>query len=332
MNLPDSDITQITQVGLCCPIGYSALAAAAAFRAGMDHFSETRFIDRAGKPVIGSQLYGVDLWGPARLSWMLTHALQECLTQSKLPRAAITLILLLPEANRPGLPFGWQQQVAAPLLTEFADNSVSLAVGKAGIGPALQKAQHLLHADPRRTVLLAATDSYFTPQAINHYLSSDRLLTPNNPDGFIPGEGAAAILLQQRPASEPGLQLLGIGLAEEEAHILQTEKKQKARGLTQAIRAAIAQAGHPLSNTDFHISDVNGEAFYSREAALAITRCLDKRIPDYHHWLLSTKLGETGAASGPLILALLYHLMPLPLTIPSYERGMARLLRYDLRY
>ena len=42
--------------------------------------------------------------------------------------------------------------------------------------------------------MICGVDSYLTALTIAHYLAERRLLTPDNPNGFIPGEAAAAIL------------------------------------------------------------------------------------------------------------------------------------------
>ena len=69
--------------------------------------------------------------------------------------------------------------------------------------------------------MICGVDSYLTTLTIAHYLAERRLLTPDNPNGFIPGEAAAAILCA-RPGRGP-LRLLGLGLAREPAYIYNPE-------------------------------------------------------------------------------------------------------------
>lgn len=299
----------IAATGMCCALGYSAPSAIAAIRAGMDHFRETDFIDNTGKALLGSQLYQVNIWGSERLIWMFEHAVKECLTSSKELRFQTShLILVLPESNRPGAtPTAIKALCEHALTYPFA--KTHLFYGKAGIGPALMAARMQLYKGNCHNVLIVGVDSYFTPQTITHYLEAGRLMAQDNTDGFIPGEGCGAVLLQKATKGCKSTWIIGIGVETEPATILQTQNKMMARGLSAAIRQASADSGLHLSDSVFHMSDISGESFYFREAALAITRCMDRKIPDYPHLLLASTLGETGAACGPLMLAFLSNRM-----------------------
>jgi 3-oxoacyl-[acyl-carrier-protein] synthase-1 len=72
----------------------------------------------------------------------------------------------------------------------------------------------------------------------------------------------------------------------------------------------VADSGSPLTEPLFHISAVSHESFYFRETELAVLRSLEHKVSDYPHLMLSSSIGEVGAASGPLMLAYLASVMP----------------------
>lgn len=303
---------QIITTGMCCAVGYNTEAACAAMRAGMDHFRETLFTDYQGNLIIGAELYGIQHWGVSRMAWMFQQVLLECMDKNQhlIPKETC-LILITPELDRPDNYAEWSQDIFQMCTQQhgFHGSSCALSLGKIGIIPALAYAnQQLLNSDINQ-VLIVGVDSFFTSSTISHYLNTQRLLTTDNEDGFIPGEAAGAIVVTLPNRQKSGLIINGMGQAEEPAHILQDNYPNRANGLFQAICAANADCGSPLTNTLFHMSAIGNESFYFKEIELAISRSLEHKVADYPHIMLSSSLGEVGAASGPLILAYLSSVM-----------------------
>jgi 3-oxoacyl-[acyl-carrier-protein] synthase-1 len=161
-------------------------------------------------------------------------------------------------------------------------------------------------------VLLVGADSYLSAAVIEHYLDQERLLCSGNSDGFIPGEGAGALLLQLPQAGASGLHVLGVGVAQEQA-TPDGDVPNRAMGLTQAIRLACAQAQVPIGQLGFRLTDFNGEQYFAKEMANACTRVMadagddgDGSFPMLH---IADGVGETGAAAGVLGLAYLGSVM-----------------------
>lgn len=306
MQMPE---LRIIAAGMCCAVGYSAPAACAAIRAEMDHFHATDFVDANGQPVIGAQLYQNRHWGPARYAWMFERAVEECLQQlSGASTADLALLLLLPEQDRPGANNQWGREMIGSIRYPFHSTSRVFSHGKSALGSALLYARTLFTQRQARGALIVGVDSYFQAETLSYYLDDERVLNGDN-HGFIPGEGAGAVVVVPSGGRRSGMSITGLGLAREEAHLRQDEKVCRADGMTAAIRMALAQQGHPLSHYQFHVSDISGEDYYFREISLALTRCFDRPVPDFPHLTPASSLGETGAAVGPLLLAYLHEAM-----------------------
>jgi len=72
-----------------------------------------------------------------------------------------------------------------------------------------------------------------------------------------------------------------------------------------AIRSALSAAGRDMSQVDFRISDIAGEQYYFKEAALALSRTLRVRKDAFELWHPAECVGETGASIGPLMLVVM---------------------------
>jgi 3-oxoacyl-[acyl-carrier-protein] synthase-1 len=104
------------------------------------------------------------------------------------------------------------------------------------------------------------------------------------------------------PDGNSELRLTGIGFGVERAHI-DSEEPLRADGLTAAIATALADSGCALHELDFRITDLSGEQYYFKEAALALTRILRQRKEEFDIWHPAECVGESGAAAGVVILA-----------------------------
>jgi 3-oxoacyl-[acyl-carrier-protein] synthase I len=306
---------RIAAQGMCCAVGHHAKAASAAIRARMNHFRETEFISNDGQPLIGSMLYGVEHWGAVRLNALFDSVFHESLsTFEDVANEQIAILLLLPEAERPGAPTDWVDFAApnGPFLpgSGYHAESRTLKLGKAGISSAIQLAQRLFTeiATPPRLVALVAVDSFFTSTTIAHYLKAKRLKTADNPDGFTPAEAAAAVVLTPRPAPSPALWIDGVASANEPAP-LGSDNPCLAEGLSQAIRGAAQAAQCEIASLAFHASGISGESWYFREGSLALTRTMEQRVEHFPHELVARSVGETGAVAPVLTLAWLADAM-----------------------
>jgi len=295
--------------------------------ARINHFRETEFVCDLGQPIVGGALHQVQAWGAERLSAMLTAVVDECLESAAAAQPSQTAVVLLcAEPQRPGMPRQHLLQTLAQLQQQLGlhDACVLCEYGKGGIAKALQLAVDLLnHATGPANILLVGLDSLLDAGAIEDFVALQRIATRSSPDGFIPAEAAAAVLLSRRGPAEPALWIDGIAGAAE-AWRLDGDKPMRARGLTQAIRVATAMAGAAVSELDFQATGMTGEGWYAKEAAMAMSRCMEHTKAEFPHLMVAQFAGETGAASAVLTLAWLAGAMG----HPYFSPGRSALLHF----
>jgi 3-oxoacyl-[acyl-carrier-protein] synthase I len=314
-------VLSIRAAGLCCAVGYHLDAAACAVRANVDHFQESEFVSREGDPIVVARLPGTERWGQARLAHWLELALRDCLRHTPaLDTQRVPLLWLAPTPAQAGTPdASWYtevfKQAEAALGHTFHPSSLVLPLGRAGLAAALEQAARLLTRHGAPHVLLAGADSYLNAATINHHLHADRLQVPGNSDGFLPGEAAASVLLHMAPANHVAVQVVGLGEGQESGRP-DGSVPSRAQGLSQALRSALGTAQQvariAYTDLDFRMSDQNGEAFFAREAANALTRVAPVGGQQLPLLTIADCLGEVGAATGVAMLALLTKLMPHP--------------------
>lgn len=294
--------------GMVTSIGVSAPTACAAIRAGLTNPTETRFRDGGGDWIMSHSVGLEKPWrGREKLARMAAMAVEECIAE--LPQqdiGKIPLLLCVAERNRPGRMQGLDDELLQEIQelsgVRFAAQSGVIPQGRVGISVALLHARKLVYENGVPAVLIVGTDSLLTWPTLEVLEKQDRLLTNRNSNGFIPGEAAAGVLVRKPLDGESRLQIEGLGFAAEAAHIDSAEPS-RAEGLTQAIRAALSEAACQLHDLDFRITDISGEQFYFREAALAMTRVLRQRKETFDLWHPAECIGEVGSAIGPALLA-----------------------------
>lgn len=304
----------VLSTGLVTSVGLTAPASCAAIRAKLANPSETLFIDSAGQWIVGHSVPLEHPWsGRAKLVKMAVRAIEQAL--QGIPRrewGAIPLLLCVAEPERPGRIEGLDADLFADIQSElqvrFATDSRVIARGHVSVATALSLARALL-ADCQTgrgqtgrpgvsRVLIAAADSLLSGPTLDVYERADRLLTVRNSNGFLPGEGGAALLIGSDPgARSRELLICGVGLASEAA-TLEAAEPLRGEGLSQAIRAALQDAGCGLEDVDLRITDISGEQYYFKEAALAMLRLLRARKEEFDIWHPAECIGESGAVAG----------------------------------
>jgi 3-oxoacyl-[acyl-carrier-protein] synthase-1 len=299
----------ILSTGLVTSVGLSAPAACAAIRAKIANPSPTRFLGSSGEWIGAHQVRLPMPWrGKAKLAKMAAMAIRECMDATQEDFARIPMLLCTAERDRPGRLEGLDDDlfgsVQRELGVEFSAESLTVPQGRVSFAVALKHARQLIGETGVSRVLIVAADSLLNWPSLEVYDRDSRLLTPENSNGFVPGEAAGALLVGPAVAGRH-LQCTGLGFAMEPAHI-NSEAPLRGDGLSQAIRGALADAGCAMSDLQFRITDLSGEHYYFKEAALGFARIVRMRKEDFDLWHPAECIGESGAVAGIAAIAVAF--------------------------
>ncbi len=181
-----------------------------------------------------------------------------------------------------------------------------LHTGRPGALGTLQMAQTLLSQDDVPAVLIGGVDSFQRPELLRALLSQARIKHGVATDGFVPGEGAAFILLTKNPAlalqhNGQAIRLLPAGNSKEPGH-LYSDEPYFGEGLAQATRSALSgYQGAPIAAV---YSSMNGEHYWSKELGVTIIRNQPQLAEQYTTEHPADCLGDTGAAAGAFLIGL----------------------------
>jgi 3-oxoacyl-[acyl-carrier-protein] synthase I len=328
---------EILGIGMVTPVGLSARQTAASVRTGIGRLGESYVTDRYGEmlvmglvdagelPALCEELADPDdpdqelsprqerlarLAGPALLEAIGSHA-----------PASLPLLLALPEAH-PETRHAVGAEMIGILATQTArrfapELSRTYALGRAGGFAALDDALDLLAggegARDRRAaaplVLVGAADSYLDLGLLYALDAEGRLRTGEVADGFVPGEGAAFLLLgpagsAARSGRQPIARIAGVGRAHEAGHLYSAEP-YRGDGLAAALAALFDGTGSAARGEIACVyAGLNGESFWAKEWSVAQIRCaghLRERLRIQHP---ADCFGDAGAALGPIMLGL----------------------------
>lgn len=299
---------EIIDAGMVTAVGLDAASSCAAMRGKIDGFQETRFIASSGDWLTGAPVPLPRNWiGMKRLAHLAAGAIHDVFESTPDARNQCSLILCLAEENRPGSLTPDSAKLAA-MIGEIIDIPAKtktrvIAHGRPSGIVALEQARRILKKSEAPYVLIVGVDSYLSGVSVAHYLANERLLTPDNANGFIPGEAAAAVLVS---ATKPGgLALGGIGLAREAATIYNDEELPlRADGMTEAYHLAMEQANVTLAQVDYRIADLIGEQYFFKQSALAALRLERGRKEFQDLWSPAESLGNIGAAVVPMMIGM----------------------------
>lgn len=295
--------------GMITGVGLSSAATCAAMRANLSAFDETRFMNKDGEWIIGSQVPLDKPWrGITKLVRLVSAAIEECLASDKsLKPESLPVLLCIAEKERVGRLEGLDDlllMVQDHMGMKFSPHSTCIAQGKVGGAVAMQKARQLLYEQCVPGCIIAGVDSFLVGNTLHSYEAKHRLLTGKNSNGFIPGEAGAAVLVALPASKGPKqLQCLAMGFGNEPATI-DSELPLRADGLVEAYRALKHDGGVTLDDTDYRYTDCNGEQYGFKEDRLAFSRVVRKLKYRFDHLHPADSIGEIGAAVGPCIFGL----------------------------
>ncbi len=333
----------ITGLGMVTPVGLSVEASCAAFRAGITRFTPVfgKYIDDdRGQPVpatggrvplewfhggpVEDEYPGHEAWklpipppshafvtpGTARLVELALPAAHEAWNAARVADRAprtIGLYLGVDEAeDGRALLDALAKQFGVTFAVERVD-----ALGRASGLAALHRAARHLREERIEVALVGGVDSWVRADALERLIEAGRLRDDDHPQGTIPGEGAAFVVIESTPPAgvKPLVWLTGSAVAEEPS--ADTEDASEGVGLTQALRKV--RAGATLASFPRILCDLNGDRYRAMEWAYSLIRALpdlkqDKQREPWgpeetERWHPAEYTGDTGAASGIINLA-----------------------------
>jgi 3-oxoacyl-[acyl-carrier-protein] synthase-1 len=243
------------------------------------------------------------LTGVGRLAALGMLSLQECAAASP-PGPPVPLFVCAPDRHE------WEGSPSELLDGVTGDASIGVDLGQSrvfsngrtGVIDAILAGRELLETRRAPAFYLLGVDSLVTGERPFRLMSEGRLLYDENSDGFVPGEGAAA--LRVSAAGSEGLAALaGLGTGEEPAGGV--NGTLTGVGLNDATTAAVTEA--KLRGSDLHavVHDVSGVQRDFEDFMLARGRSPLDAATAARIFAPSISVGEIGAAAGPLAIAML---------------------------
>lgn len=307
----------VAGVGARTPFGLTALQATMSARADRFAPRESHMIDRHGEPIamprlasIGDHVTGlprfVGLGGPS-----LTQAAHPYLAAAGQGASPLPVFVALPSSSRPGV----DPKLASTLLPALSARSrvpVDAARSKlfhacrGGGVIAFDAAAQAITRGEIPAALVGGVDTYFDPDVLGHLDHELRLHGLRTENGFVPGEGAAFLLVASRAWLRQNGELAELGrltatAIEMEPHPYGSPEPCLAIGLTRAVRRALAAASAPPRRVAWMLTDVANERHRVDEWQFARVRNDDGIAPDALHDQPLLRVGDVGAASAALL-------------------------------
>jgi 3-oxoacyl-[acyl-carrier-protein] synthase-1 len=316
---------EIIGVGMVTPVGLASAPTAAAVRAGITRLNESDVFAKHGKPLVMGLLkdehlpplapslekYPTLVPHAQRLLRLSTPALREVLRLCPSPAAVPVLVGLHEPWPELPVPVGvdFLRQLGAQAQVEFAlSQSRLFTQGRAAGLVALEQALKLLSSDRRTPFVIAGgVDSYLAPELLARLDREERLPTGPVTDGFIPGEGAAFLLLARqgearRLGREPVAYVSGVAIDEERGHRYSSEP-YLGEGLAGAFARLFESIEAPPPIRCVY-AGLNGESFWAKEWGVAYLRNKRRFAEALRIEHPIQNFGDPGAALRPLMVAL----------------------------
>jgi 3-oxoacyl-[acyl-carrier-protein] synthase I len=307
----------VVGTGASTAVGLSALATAAAVRAGIAGMARHPFlVDKMAAPMVvcANPSLPIELGGIDRLLQLAVppamEALRPVLERARTP-PAVSVLVALPE-ERPGTPSHLKSSFAERFSAALAgrikvQDLVCQSLGHAGGFWCMEQALSLLRSNKSRFCLVGGIDSYLARETLEWLDSLEQLHSETTIWGFCPGEAGGFCLLASRDVAsglnpESGVELVAAASATE-ANPIKTDTVCVGQGLSDAFARTLAHV--PADDRVAHtICDMNGEPYRANEYGFAVLRSPRKFGDDADFQAPADCWGDVGAASGPLFVTL----------------------------
>jgi len=297
----------IRAVGMVCSVGYTAVECQASVRAGIARIAAGSVLSRAGTALPMALVPQEGLRPLPRVDTALRNTRHR-----RMLRLAATAITEASEAYGAPLPVtlvtAARDGDGSPLLDDLlalldgrllGAGSGLRAQGSAGVGLALADAAHRVASGAEHAVMIVGVDSLLDFVRLDALQRSQRVLVDDATDGFLPGEGAAAVVVSA--AGDDDLPTLADASVTTDPFTREGDAALTGDGLSTALREVMTGADQQARTV---WASINGEAWTAREWAIAARR--------NHHSLADGMqlrhpvecFGDPGAALGAMLLVL----------------------------
>lgn len=321
--LPNDFIAVITAGGMVTPVGHTAKDSCAAIRAGISRIGESpgfRVPDVKGHLVPASCAWVSGIADGHRRFLrhyrMALRAFTETISQANLAESELSdsgIYLCISEPERIEIDSRIQDQLISRIcktleLPDLSSRTQIFSLGHAGVFYALQAAKADLAAGHIQYAIVGGVDSYLDEATLEWLTDINRLKTDSTINGIIPGEGSAFVVVETRETavvrgSSCLARLDGIATAVESNGIY-ADTPCRGDGLTNTLQLTFGGLPDHGVDTALVVCDLNGERYRALEWGLTLGRALAavRRLPAI--WHPAGSIGDTGAAAGPINLAL----------------------------
>lgn len=308
----------MTSMGLVCSVGHDVVTACAAIRAGISRPAPIfehpvlDLISHESVPLIGHPVTPLTdgFCSSARWLRLASYAFDDLLRAGELGVDArdwskTLIVVLLPDLGE--LRFAPDRYAdLARIHAAFVDMIGSRspqqaagvevrAAGHAGFAELLLDTPALLREWQVERLVVLATDSYIEPYTLTWLASLGRLKTDTNPVGLMPGEAAAAMVLEpggSKAGRRP--QITGAGVARFESTVAE-DPYQPGRVLADITRPLLRGPPNLLV-------DLNGEVRRAEGHGYFIERLEAEALEVRASHALAGELGELGSVHDAVAL------------------------------
>lgn len=330
-------IVRVLGYGLACPMGLTTDSALAAMYAGIKRIVESeRVRDSQGEFVRGSMLgqIGQDASRTQRAIHMARFAVGEACGPLLLSSTRVLPCFLALPSPDSGPPL--DMSVIQHHLSELVNDRFAvrleirqerlIARGRAAGLLCLNAAMMALASGECEIAVVGGLDSQVDPTTLSLLAKNNRILCGSNPDGLIPGEGAAFLLLSNERAASahPTVRVTSCAFAAE-PHPRGLDGPNIGLGLTTVFRELRQSRSE---RTDAVLSAQTGESAFERAFAYAYLRNTALMPEPLSLTVMGALIGDAGAAAGAMALVAAVAGLRPPRALPRRSPRHASALVY----
>lgn len=346
MTRAGNDTVAITGVGMVASLGYDVITNCAAARAGISRAAELRVLNFAGdevwgnEPVVGyttGQL-AEGFVGTGKLMQLARPALHDLGERARLqPEEASHTGLFVNFSDRyferakardeyesrggsipstHDVAFQEEQAERVALVQRLAKwrglsevHQKTYHGGHTGIVDALHDAVEGIASGVMQRCVVGGIESCVDPAVLTASVACGVLKTAANPDGFMPGEAAAFILIESTRSAQ-GRDVMPCGIVDglvksQEAYHRLDQDSPLGQALARAIVRSLGTSRAGGDAVGFVMGDLNGDSFRAKEWGNALVRLSGQwNLGNLPLWLPALSFGEIGASTGAVAICM----------------------------